>query len=52
MKLELTPHELAEKTVKDIEIRRKLLKEGQKQAFMHVIENRYKIQRRISYGRY
>lgn len=48
----MTPHELAEKTVKDIAARRKLAVEGKKQAQRHCMENRDKIQRRISHGRY
>jgi hypothetical protein len=47
-----TPHELAQKTMKDIREKRKHIKEGQKQAFEHCMRNREKIQRRISYGRY
>lgn len=43
----MSPKELAVKTVKDIEKRRTLRKEGQKQATAHGIANMYKIQRRI-----
>ncbi len=48
----MTPHELAEKTVKDIAARRKLTVEGKKQAQRHCMENRDKIQRRISHCRH
>lgn len=50
--IKLTPNELAQKTIKDIEKRRKLVKEGQKQAFIHGMENKNKIQRKLSHGRY
>jgi hypothetical protein len=50
--IKLTPHELALKTIKDINKRRKLEKEGQRQAFIHSMENRDKIHKRISHGRY
>lgn len=39
----MTPHELAEKTVKDIAAKRKLTIEGKKQAQRHCMENRDKI---------
>lgn len=44
---DLTPYELMKKTVKDIAIRRELEKEGQRQAKLHDIENRARIQRRL-----
>jgi len=52
VKLDMTPNELAEKTVKDIAARRKLAIEGKKQAQKHCMENRDKIQRRMSHSRY
>ena len=48
----MTPSELAEKTVKDIAAKRKLAIEGKKQAERHCMENRNKIKRRISHGRH
>lgn len=48
----MTPHELAEKTVKDIARRRQMEKDGQRQAYRHCMENRERIRRRISHGRY
>lgn len=49
---DMTPHELAQKTVKDITERRKLAREGQKQALDYSMDNRQKIQRRLSHCRY
>lgn len=43
----MTPRELTEKTIKDIQERKKLSEEGKKQAFMHCVENKEKIRRRI-----
>ena len=43
----MTPHEFAEKTVRDIEIRRKRVEEGNKQAGMHWAENKDRLQRRL-----
>ena len=48
----LTPHEFAQKTVNDIARKRQLEKDGQRQAFNHCMENRDKIQKRISHWRY
>ncbi|MDU6037814.1 MAG: transcriptional regulator [Clostridium butyricum] len=48
----MTAHEFTEKTVKDIEARRKRIEDGKKQAGMHCIENRDRIQRKLSHGRY
>ena len=48
----MTPHELAQKTMKDIAKKRKLEKEGQRQAVSHGMENINKINRRISHSRY
>lgn len=48
----MTPHELAEKTVKDIARKRQLEKDGQRQAFMHSMENRDRIWKRISRGKH
>lgn len=48
---EMRPHELAQITVKDIQRRRKNKEEGIKQANMHVLFNRERIQRRISHLR-
>ena len=48
----MTPHEFARKTVEDITKKRQLEKEGQRQAFIHSMENRDKIQRKISHGRH
>ena len=48
----ISPHEFTERTVKDIERRRKAKEEGKRQAFMHCMENKDKIQRRLGYGRY
>ena len=42
----MTPRELAEKTTKDIQERKKLSEEGKRQAFKHCMENREKIRRR------
>lgn len=47
----MTAHEWAERTVKDIQDRRKKRAEGIKQADMHVYINRERIQRRLQYGR-
>lgn len=47
----ITPHEFAERTVRDIEQRRKRVEEGKKQALMHVGENQKRIQKRLSHGR-
>lgn len=49
---DMTPHELTEKTVKDIDRRRQMEKNGRRQALRHCMENRDKIQKRISHGRY
>ena len=43
----MTPKEWADKTVKDIDRRRALKKEGEKQAMAHSIANMHKVQRRI-----
>ena len=48
----MTPHELTQKTVADIAKRRQSKKDGERQAFMHCMENREKIYRRLSHGRY
>jgi len=48
----MTPHELAQRTVKDIARKRQLEKEGQRQALEHCMSNRDKIQRRISHRKY
>ncbi|CAI3542965.1 MULTISPECIES: transcriptional regulator [Clostridium] len=42
------PHELAQRTVEDIERRRKRIEEGKRQALMHVGENQRKIRKRLS----
>ncbi len=47
----LTAHEFAEKTVRDIEARRKRAEEGRKQAHAHVIENRFRIRRKLAHER-
>ncbi|MDU5101423.1 MAG: hypothetical protein E6240_03200 [Clostridium butyricum] len=44
----MTPHEFVQKTVRDIEIKRKRAEEGKKQAGMHWAENKDRIQRRLS----
>ncbi|WP_321994807.1 transcriptional regulator [Clostridium butyricum] len=43
----MSPKELANKTIKDIEMRRKRIEEGKKQAFLHIVQNRERIRRRI-----
>ena len=43
----MTPKEWANKTVKDIALKRVLIKEGKKQATAHGIDNMHKVQRRI-----
>ncbi|MBN1055703.1 transcriptional regulator [Clostridium botulinum] len=48
----VTPHELTLRTVEDINRRRKAESEGRKQATMHCVENRSRIQKRLGYGRY
>ncbi|MBN1043760.1 hypothetical protein [Clostridium botulinum] len=48
----MTPHELAIKTVNDIEKRRKAEREGKVQASLHLWANRKRIERRLGYGRY
>ncbi|WP_061342895.1 hypothetical protein [Clostridium botulinum] len=48
----MTPHELATRTVEEINRRRKAENEGRRQALFYSMENREKIQRRLSYGRY
>lgn len=47
----ITPHEFAQRTIEDIERRRKRIEEGKKQALMHVGENQKRIQKRLSHGR-
>lgn len=49
---EMRPHELAQMTVRDIQRRRKNKEEGIKQANLHVLCNRERIQRKLSHGRY
>lgn len=49
--MKMTPHEFMEKTIRDIEAKRKRTEEGKKQACMHVLENRNRIQRRLSHLR-
>ena len=48
----MTPHELTQKTIQDIAAKRKLAIEGKKQAQRHCMENRDKIQKRISHSRH
>ena len=43
----MTPKEWADKTIKDIERKRSLRKEGERQAQAHGIANMHKVQRRI-----
>lgn len=50
-KQKFTPHELAQKTIRDIAKRRALEKEGQRQASMHSFENMRKVQKKLSHGR-
>ncbi|WP_321833587.1 transcriptional regulator [Clostridium butyricum] len=47
----MTPHEFREKTIRDIEARRKRTEEGRKQAYMHVLENQNRIRRKLSHSR-
>ncbi|OOM79188.1 hypothetical protein CLPUN_17040 [Clostridium puniceum] len=49
---DMTPHELAQKTIEDISKRRKLTRKAQKEALNHSMENRNKIQRKMSHSRY
>ena len=42
----MTPRELTNKTIKDIQERRRLSEEGKKQALNHFMENRERIRRR------
>lgn len=44
--MNMTPKQLTEKTVKDIQERKKLSEEGKRQALKHCMENREKIRRR------
>jgi len=44
----LTPHEFAQKTVRDIARKRELEKEGQRQALEHCMGNRERIQKRLN----
>ncbi len=48
----LTPNELAQRTINDIERRRKRTEDGKKQALMHCIENRNRVQKRLEYGKH
>lgn len=48
----VTPHEFAQRTIRDIEVKRKRVEEGRKQALMHVGENQKRIQSRLAHGRY
>lgn len=47
----VTPHEFAQRTIRDIEVKRKRAEEGKKQALMHIGENQKRIQRRLSHRR-
>lgn len=48
MKLKLTPHELAEKTIKDISKKRELKRQAERAALEHCICNRQKINRKLN----
>ena len=48
----MTPHELSQKTIEDIGKRRKLARKGQKEALNYSMENREKVQRRLSHCRH
>jgi hypothetical protein len=43
----MTPKEWADKTIKDIERKRELKKQGERQAQAYSIDNMHKVQRRI-----
>jgi hypothetical protein len=43
----MTPHELAQRTIRDIAKKRQLENEGKKQAFMNSMDNINRIKRRI-----
>ena len=44
---DMTPHELTVKTIEDINRKRQLEKEGQRQALEHCMGNRQRIQKRL-----
>lgn len=46
--IKLTPHQLAEKTIKDIKVRRKRQERGRKAADSHIFENSCRIKKRMA----